>query len=130
MTGILKNKNNYEINPIALHYQFTLHSVVPAPHTIIKGINKLEPGHTLNVNKSGHAYLNKYFDINETELINYKEDEIISNIDVLLNNAVKKRLNIADVPRFTGITVKRILCNVSEFNGSPVVLQPSSLDKK
>ena len=98
MTGILKNRNNYEINPIALHYQFTLHSVVPAPHTIIKGINKLEPGHTLNVNKSGHAYLNKYFDINETELINYKEDEIISNIDVLLNNAVEKRLNIADVP--------------------------------
>ena len=98
MTGILKNRNNYEINPIALHYQFTLHSVVPAPHTIIKGINKLEPGHTLNVNKSGHAYLNKYFDINETELINYKEDEIISNIDVLLNNAVEKRLNVADVP--------------------------------
>ena len=98
MTGILKNRNNFEINPIALHYQFTLHSVVPAPHTIINGINKLEPGHTLNVNKSGHAYLNKYFDINETELINYKEDEIISNIDVLLNNAVEKRLNIADVP--------------------------------
>jgi len=98
MTGILKNRNNYEINPIALHYQFTLHSVVPAPHTIINGINKLEPGHTLNVNKSGYAYLNKYFDINETELINYKEDEIISNIDVLLNNAVEKRLNIADVP--------------------------------
>ncbi|MDC0415073.1 N-acetylglutaminylglutamine amidotransferase [Gammaproteobacteria bacterium] len=98
MTGILKNRNNYEINPIALHYQFTLHSVVPAPYTIINGINKLEPGHTLNVNKSGHAYLNKYFDINETELINYKEDEIISNIDVLLNNAVEKRLNIADVP--------------------------------
>jgi asparagine synthase (glutamine-hydrolysing) len=98
MTGILKNRNNYEINPIALHYQFTLHSVVPAPHTIIKGINKLEPGHTLNVNKSGHAYLNKYFDVNETELINYKEDEIISNIDVLLNNAIEKRLNIADVP--------------------------------
>ena len=98
MTGILKNRNNYEINPIALHYQFTLHSVVPAPHTIINGINKLEPGHTLNVNKSGHAYLNKYFDINETELINYKEDEIISNIDVLLNNAVEKRLNVADVP--------------------------------
>ena len=98
MTGILKNRNNYEINPIALHYQFTLHSVVPAPHTIINGINKLEPGHTLNVNKLGQTYLNKYFDINETELINYKEDEIISNIDVLLNNAVEKRLNIADVP--------------------------------
>jgi asparagine synthase (glutamine-hydrolysing) len=98
MTGILKNRNKYIINPIALHYQFTLHSVVPAPHTIIDGINKLEPGHTLNVNKSGHIHLNKYFDINETELKNYKEDEIISNTDVLLNNAIEKRLNIADVP--------------------------------
>jgi asparagine synthase (glutamine-hydrolysing) len=68
MTGILKNRNKYIINPIALHYQFTLHSVVPAPHTIIDGINKLEPGHTLNVNKSGHIHLNKYFDINEDRI--------------------------------------------------------------
>lgn len=98
MKGILSNKDKIEINPIALNYQFTIHSMVPAPHTIINGINKLEPGHTLNVTRSGETHLNKYFDINNVELENYNDDEIIDNIDTLMNNAVKKRLNIADVP--------------------------------
>ena len=98
LKGILSDKSNIDINPIALHFQFTVHSVVPAPHTIIEGINKLEPGHTLNVTKSGDAYLNKYFDVNNTELKNHSNKEIINTIDVLLNRAVEKRLNIADVP--------------------------------
>ena len=98
MRGILSNKDKIEINPIALNYQFTIHSMVPAPHTIIDGIKKLEPGHTLNVTKSGKSHLHKYFDINNIELKKYSDDEIINNIDTLLNNAVEKRLNIADVP--------------------------------
>ena len=98
MKGILNNKDNIEFNPIALHYQFTVHSVVPAPHTIINDINKLQPGHTLRVTKSGETYLNKYFDVNNIELKNYNNDEVINNVDILLNDAVEKRLNIADVP--------------------------------
>ena len=98
MKGILSCKSKIEINPIALNYQFTIHSMVPAPHTIIDGIKKLEPGHTLNVTKSGKSHLHKYFDINNIELKKYSDDEIINNIDTLLNNAVEKRLNIADVP--------------------------------
>jgi asparagine synthase (glutamine-hydrolysing) len=98
MKGILTNKDKIEINPIALNYQFMIHSMVPAPHTIIDGIKKLEPGHTLNVTKSGETHLYKYFDVNNVELKKYSDDEIINNIDVLLNNAVEKRLNIADVP--------------------------------
>ena len=98
MKGILSNKDKIEINPIALNYQFTIHSMVPAPHTIIDGINKLEPGHILNVTKSGETLLKKYFDVNNVELKKYNDDEIINNIDTLLNNAIEKRLNIADVP--------------------------------
>ena len=98
MKGILSCKSKIEINPIALNYQFTIHSMVPAPHTIIDGIKKLEPGHTLNVTKSGETRLHKYFDVNNVELKKYSDDEIINNIDALLNNAVEKRLNIADVP--------------------------------
>jgi asparagine synthase (glutamine-hydrolysing) len=98
MKGILSNKDKIEINPVALNYQFTIHSMVPAPHTIIDGINKLEPGHILNVTKSGETFLNKYFDVNNVELKKYNDDEIINNIDTLLNNAIEKRLNIADVP--------------------------------
>ena len=98
MKGILSSKGKIEINPIALNYQFTIHSMVPAPHTIIDGIKKLEPGHTLNVTKSGETHIHKYFDVNNVDLKKYSDDEIINNIDFLLNSAVEKRLNIADVP--------------------------------
>ena len=76
MKGILSSKGKIEINPIALNYQFTIHSMVPAPYTIIDGIKKLEPGHTLNVTKSGKTHLHKYFDINNIELKKYSDDEI------------------------------------------------------
>ena len=98
MNGLINRNEKPQINPIALHYQFTLHSVVPAPHTIISGIHKLEPGHTLKITQSGESYLNKYFDINEVEIKNHKEQEITERATYLLKKAVEKRLNIADVP--------------------------------
>lgn len=98
MNGLINRNEKPQINPIALHYQFTLHSVVPAPHTIISGIHKLEPGHTLRITQSGESYLNKYFDINEIEIKDYKEQEIIERSTYLLKKAVEKRVNIADVP--------------------------------
>ncbi|MBL6700787.1 MAG: N-acetylglutaminylglutamine amidotransferase [Gammaproteobacteria bacterium] len=98
MNGLINKNEKPKINPIALHYQFTLHSVVPAPHTIISGIHKLEPGHTLKIKQSGESYLNKYFDINEVEIKDYKEQEIIEGSTYLLKKAVEKRVNIADVP--------------------------------
>jgi asparagine synthase (glutamine-hydrolysing) len=98
MNGLINKNEKPQINPIALHYQFTLHSVVPAPHTIISGIHKLEPGHTLKITQSGESYLNKYFDINEVEIKDHKEQEIIERSTYLLKKAVEKRVNIADVP--------------------------------
>ena len=98
MNGLINKNEKPQINPIALHYQFTLHSVVPAPHTIISGIHKLEPGHTLKITQSGESYLNKYFDINEVEIKNHKEQEITERSTYLLKKAVEKRVNIADVP--------------------------------
>ncbi|MDO3378879.1 N-acetylglutaminylglutamine amidotransferase [Geoalkalibacter halelectricus] len=37
------------IDPVALHYYLSFHAVVPAPHTILRGVRKLAPGHTLRV---------------------------------------------------------------------------------
>ena len=96
--GIINYKNNKQINPIALNYQFTLHSAVPAPHTIISGINKLEPGCIMNISKSGKKYTNKYFDIETIEISDLSEIEIIEKSKFLLNEAVRKRLKVADVP--------------------------------
>ena len=36
----------------------TLHSVVPAPFTIIDNIQKLEPGYSITVHKSGNDKIN------------------------------------------------------------------------
>ncbi len=98
MKGILGYIKNKKIDPIALNYQFTLHSVVPAPHTIISGINKLEPGNTMTVCKSGKSYLKKYFDIEQVEISDLSDSQIIDKSRYLLNEAIKKRLNVADVP--------------------------------
>ena len=96
--GIINYKNNKQINPIALNYQFTLHSAVPAPHTIISGINKLEPGCIMNISKSGKKYTNKYFDIETIEISDLSDIEIIEKSKFLLNEAIRKRLKVADVP--------------------------------
>ncbi len=98
MKGLLHYKKNKQINPIALNYQFTLHSVVPAPHTIISGINKLEPGCTMKVSKSGKSYINKFFDIENIEICDLSDSEIIDKSNFLLDQAIRKRLNVADVP--------------------------------
>jgi asparagine synthase (glutamine-hydrolysing) len=42
--AFIDDKKNFSINKKSLHHQFTLHSVVPAPDTILSNIFKLEPG--------------------------------------------------------------------------------------
>ena len=98
MKGIIKNMVKKKVNPIALNYQFMLHSVVPAPHTIIDNIQKLEPGHTITVHKSGRIDKARYFNIDEIQLSKYNTQEIYENISSLLTAAVEKRICVADVP--------------------------------
>ena len=98
MKGIVKNMVKRKVNPIALNYQFTLHSVVPAPHTIIDNIQKLEPGYTITVHKSGRIDKTRYFNIDEIQLSKYNTNEIYENISSLLAAAIEKRISVADVP--------------------------------
>lgn len=98
MKGIINNMETREIDPIALNYQFTLHSVVPAPHTIIKNIKKLEPGCTLTISKTGNIIKQRYFNINDIQIADYDNEEVNENISSLLSLAIEKRINIADVP--------------------------------
>ena len=98
MKGILQNMVKRKVNPIALNYQFTLHSVVPAPHTIIDNVQKLEPGYTITVHKSGRVDKSRYFNIDEIQLSKYNTNEIYENISSLLAAAIGKRINVADVP--------------------------------
>lgn len=90
---------NTEIDPVALHHQFTLHAVVPAPRTILRGIRKLAPGHTLTIEAGGRRTLRRYWRLKairpERAL---SEDEWTEAIHAALREAVRKRIQIADVP--------------------------------
>ncbi len=98
---LLSGEINTEIDPIGLHHQFTLHGVIPAPHTILKGIKKLEPGHWLIINPDGQIYKKQYWRL-ESKAIHkntYKtEKQWITALHKQLKKAVHKRLTAADVP--------------------------------
>ena len=87
------------IDKIGLHHQFTLHAVIPAPHTILNGIQKLEPGNSMLIGKDGSMQQRRYWTLNAT-----RDDSITSDaqwqelIHDQLRDAVKKRLFVADVP--------------------------------
>jgi len=87
------------IDPLALHHQFTLHAVIPAPRTILNGIRKLAPGWTLTIDKQGRREERNYW-----QLYAHRPDEARSEqewteaIHEALRRSVKRRLDIADVP--------------------------------
>ena len=88
-----------ELDPAALHNLFTLHAVVPAPRTILKGIRKLEPAHSLLINEKGEQTLERYWTLDATRPTEKLDDEEwIERIHDSLRTAVKRRNNISDVP--------------------------------
>jgi len=90
---------NTSIDPVGLHHQFTLHAVIPAPHTILKGIRKLPPGYTLLINAEGEQKLKPYWHLDATRPTEpMADDEWLEAIHDALRSAVQKRNEIADVP--------------------------------
>ncbi len=88
-----------DIDKIALHHQFTLHAVVPAPRTILNGVKKLGPGRLMMVKPSGQVSDRTYWHLKATRPARpMHEIEWINAIHEALRNAVKRRKVIADVP--------------------------------
>lgn len=92
------------IDPVGLHHQLTLHAVIPAPHTILKGIRKLEPGHWMIIDPDGQMFKKRFWfleakrpDINVDKEAPQNEQAWIDAVHQSLKNAVHKRL-AADVP--------------------------------
>lgn len=87
------------VDPVGLHFQYSLHAVIPAPHTIVKGIAKLEPAHSLLVSANGEMQTQRYWELDarrgDTPL---SEDEWVAQIHDSLLAAVRKRNDVADVP--------------------------------
>jgi len=87
------------LDSAALHHQFTLHGVVPAPLTVLKGVRKLGPAHWLRIEPTGRSETRRYWTLEarrpDDELT---EQDWLTAIHEALRAAVRKRNQVADVP--------------------------------
>nr|WP_319565998.1 N-acetylglutaminylglutamine amidotransferase [uncultured Rhodoferax sp.] len=87
------------LDAVALHHHFTLHTVVPAPRTILQGVRKLAPASTLMVNPDGSVTEQVYWTLAatrpETPL---SEAQWLEATRAHLSRSVQRRLLAADVP--------------------------------
>ncbi|MEO9805384.1 MAG: asparagine synthase (glutamine-hydrolyzing) [Reichenbachiella sp.] len=96
MSSILAYGIEQDINQEALNYYLQL-NYTPAPLTMIKGVQKLEPGHYLEI-KNGAVSKFQYYDIPKvqtTEGLTYASAK--EKLHNLLEQSVGRRM-IADVP--------------------------------
>jgi len=87
------------IDAIALHELFTLHAVVPAPRTLLRGLRKLAPGHWMRIEEDGRQMERPYWRLDATRPERPLSDGAwLDAIHGALRDAVKKRSEVADVP--------------------------------
>jgi asparagine synthase (glutamine-hydrolysing) len=88
------------LDPAALHHYLTFHAVVPAPHTILRGVRKLPPATLLRIEADGSRQSRCYWQPDFTRRPGDEERSFNEWQDLVLESlrtAVKRRL-IADVP--------------------------------
>jgi asparagine synthase (glutamine-hydrolysing) len=91
------------IDPQALHYYMSLHALVPAPLTILKGVQKLPPATVMTVEPDGTRKEEVYWTVEvggRAEDHSIREEEWREAVLDSLRVAVKRRL-VSDVP--TGV---------------------------
>ncbi len=87
------------IDPVALHHHFTLHSVVPAPHTMLSGIKKLPPAHTMKFTISGEVTLRRYWSLDATRpAVALSEQDWIAATRAVMSRALERHRLASDVP--------------------------------
>jgi asparagine synthase (glutamine-hydrolysing) len=87
------------LDPVALHQHFTLHGVVPAPRTILQGIRKLPPAHTLHISSSGELTQRCYWQLDATRPVQtLSEQDWLNATRLVLRRAVERHRSASDVP--------------------------------
>ncbi|OGT21048.1 MAG: asparagine synthase (glutamine-hydrolyzing) [Gallionellales bacterium RIFOXYB12_FULL_54_9] len=87
------------IDPVALHQHFTLHGVVPAPRTLLSGIRKLPPAHTLTFSAAGEVVQRCYWMLDATRPAHaLSEEDWLNATRVVLRRAVERHRLASDVP--------------------------------
>ena len=97
--ALLTQELDKSVNPLALQQQLSLHGVVPAPNTIINGIQKVKPATAITINTKGLLKEKTYWhpSANRSER-NLSDNEYVEKAHELLTAAVTKRMDAADVP--------------------------------
>jgi asparagine synthase (glutamine-hydrolysing) len=87
------------IDPVALHHHLTLHAVVPAPRTLLKGVKKLAPGHVMLVDAEGHSETRPYWHLKaQRPKLPLGEQAWLARVRAALLGAVERQQTAADVP--------------------------------
>jgi asparagine synthase (glutamine-hydrolysing) len=87
------------LDPAALHHHFTLHSVVPAPRTILNGVKKLPPAHTMTFTATGEVKLQRYWSLDATRPKDeLSEQNWLAATRAVLMRAVERHRLASDVP--------------------------------
>ncbi len=82
----------------ALHFHFSLHAVVPAPRTILSGVRKLPPAHSLTIKTDGSYSSQRYWQLDSLTDDSLSARDWIVGIQDQLQEAVNRRIQAADVP--------------------------------
>ncbi len=88
------------IDPVALHYYMSFHAVVPAPHTLLKGVRKLPPATLMTIEPDGSRKEERYWTLlygAREEDRDRGEKDWEDMLLATLRKAVERRL-LADVP--------------------------------
>ncbi|MFT5503421.1 MAG: asparagine synthase (glutamine-hydrolyzing) [Gammaproteobacteria bacterium] len=87
------------IDAVGLHHQLSLHAVIPAPRTLLNGIQKCRPAHHMIVTPQRSLQEVRYWNLDATRFDrSFSREEWNEKIHAALMEAVKRRLDIADVP--------------------------------
>jgi asparagine synthase (glutamine-hydrolysing) len=88
------------VDPVALHHYLSLHSIVPAPRTILRGVRKLPPATLLVLEPDGTRRERRYWDPpfeRDPARADWSAEDWESAIMDALRVAVRRRM-VADVP--------------------------------
>jgi asparagine synthase (glutamine-hydrolysing) len=83
----------------AIHHYLSL-AYVPSPFTAFQGINKLPPGHVLELDATGHVQVHRYWDMDFSHKLapeKCREQDLLPMLEEQLLDAVRTHM-VSDVP--------------------------------
>ncbi len=108
-----------EMNPAAVDF-FMASGYVPAPWSMVKGINRLEPAHMLIKKPGQPAKIAPYHQATGLPALDLSEDEIVERLTSLFPQAVERRINDPEktgILLSAGVDSKAVLAAATRMSG-------------